>query len=397
MRLWPGLSKPVRHALRWDATAGVLGGLFSGALFPFLGVIARRDLHASAYLIALLSASGAVGNLFNPVIAHHIRGRAKLPHAVWPLFVGRSFYLLMLMPLASIAPIYVSVCFLANAFSALSSPAYAAVIRDAYPAERRGRLMGLVRVLAVAGAMVGALVGGSVLERVSFRLVFPAAAVLGLLATAAFSRIGVRAAPEDPGVARLPFWDDYKAVRADRAFSLYSTCFYLYGLGNLIMGPVIPVFQVDELRITPQWVGYLATMASAFSILGYLYWGRVLDRHGPFRLMLMVISVIAVVPVTYLFAHQVPVLLIAAAAGGFAMAGGDLGYVNAALHFGARDAAVAYAGMFAFWQACRGIPGPFAGAALTNLVGPRPVFLLALALWVTSAAILVRRGGLRRL
>jgi hypothetical protein len=113
--------------------------------------------------------------------------------------------------------------------------------------------------------------------------------------------------------------------------------------------------------------------------------------------MLMVISVIAVVPVTYLFAHQVPVLLIAAAAGGFAMAGGDLGYVNAALHFGARDAAVAYAGMFAFWQACRGIPGPFAGAALTNLVGPRPVFLLALALWVTSAAILVRRGGLRRL
>jgi MFS family permease len=393
MASWSGLAKPVRHALRWDATSGALGGLFSGALFPFLGVIARRDLHASAYLIALLSASGAVGNLFNPVIAHHIRNRAKLPHAVWPALAGRACFLLM--PLAVVAPAYVAICFLANAVAALASPAYAAVIRDAYPMDRRGQLMGWVRVVAVAGSMIGALAGGFALARVSFRWAFPMAAAVGLLASMAFSRIGVPAAPEGPASPRPGMLESYKLVRADRTFGLYSTCFYLYGFGNLIMGPVVPVFQVDVLKISPQWVGYLAMVASASSMLGYLYWGRVLDRHGPFRLMLMVISVISLMPVTYFFARGVPVLLIAAAASGFAMSGGDLGYVNAAMCFGPRHAAAAYAGMFAFLQACRGIPGPFVGAALSNLVGPRPVFLVALGLWAVAVTVLVTRGGLR--
>lgn len=393
MRLWPDLPRPVRHALPWDAAAGALGGLASGALFPFLGVIARRDLHASAFLIALLSASASVGNLFNPLMAHHIRHRTKLPHAVWPVAAGRSCYLLM--PAAVLAPVYIAICFVANALTALGAPAYAAVIRDAYPAQRRGQLMGWVRVLAVGGTIVGALVGGMFLERVSFRWVFPVAALVGLLATAAFSRIGVPAHPEEPSPPEVRLMDSLRAVRGDRVFGLYSTCFYLYGFGNLIMGPVIPIFQVDVLRISPHWVGYLATMASACSMLGYLCWGRVLDRRGPFRLMLLVIAVISISPITYLVARSVPVLLIAAAASGFAMAGGDLGYVNAAMRFGPREAAVAYAGMFAFLQACRGIPAPFIGAALGHVLGPRPVFLIALGFWAAATATLASRRGLR--
>ena len=54
-----------------------------------------------------------------------------------------------------------------------------------------------------------------------------------------------------------------------------------------------------------------------------------------------------------------------------------------------------YAGMFAFLQACRGIPGPFVGAALSDLMGPRPVFLIALGLWTISASILLASGRLR--
>jgi len=373
----------------------MFGGLFSGALFPFLGVIARRDLAASVFLIALLNASGSVGNLFNPLIAYRIRNKPKLPHVIWPSLVGRAFFLLMLLPMAALAPVYVAICFFANAVGTLASPAYAAVIRDAYPANRRGMLMGFVRVLAVGGSMIGALIGGAMLAHLSFRWVFPAAAVVGLLATLAFSRVGVQAEPDDPSAGERSLWESYKKVRSDRGFGLYSTCFYLYGFGNLIMGPVIPVFQVDVLKISPLWVGYLATTGSAFGMLGYLFWGRVLDRHGPFRLMLMVIAVISVMPVTYFLAHHVPVLLIAAAASGFAMAGGDLGYINAAMRFGPREAAASYAGMFAFFQACRGIPGPFIGAALSNLIGPRPIFLIALGFYAVAVAITVARGGLR--
>lgn len=394
MRIWSSVPQACRSALRWDSISGAVSGLFSGALFPFLGVIARRDLHASAYLIATLNASGSVGNLFNPVMAHHIRGRVKLPYAVWPIAIGRSFFLLM--PLAVVAPTFVAISFLSLAVAALGSPAYAAVIRDAYPVERRGQLMGMVRVIAVGGAMVGALLGGFALERVSYRWVFVAAAAVGLIGIAAFTRIGVPGAPPKTPPARPRLVDQFREAARDREFRLYAACFYLYGLGNLIMGPAIPILQVDVLRITPQWVGYLATTAAGCSMVGYLVWGRVLDRHGPFRLMGLVLLVIAVMPVTYYFAGSVPVLLIAAAASGFAMAGGDLGYVNAAMRFGSRDAAVAYAGVFAFLQACRGIPGPFIGAAVSRAAGPRMVFVIALALWAVSASVLLASGRLRR-
>ena len=105
-------------------------------------------------------------------------------------------------------------------------------------------------------------------------------------------------------------------------------------------------------------------------------------------------AVAAVAPLTYFSAHTVPVLLIAVAAQGVAMAGAELGFVNAALRFGPRDAVVSYAAMFAFLQAVRGIPGPFIGAALADIIGPRPVFLVTLALWVISAAILSIGGRL---
>lgn len=388
------LPGPVRRALRWDATSALLGGLYLGGIFPFLGVIARRDLHASAALIACLSAAPSLGNLFAPLTAHHMRTRPKLPYVVWPSVAGRAMF--FAMPLAASAPVFIALAALASAVSAFGAPAYAAVIRDAYPVERRGLLMGLVRVAQVVTSMVGALLIGQLLGVVSYRWIFPAVAALGIGSTLAFSRIGVTAEPGDRGQAPARFSDGFRLLAVDRTFRLYSACFFLYGLGNLIMGPVIPVFQVDELHISTQWVGYLATAATALGALGYLVWGRLLDRHGPFRLLLSVIAVAAAAPLTYLLAHSVPVLLVAAVASGFAAAGADLAYVNAAMRFAARDAVAAYAGVFAFLQACRGLPGPFIGAALSQALGPRPVFLVALGLWTASAFLLLLGGALRR-
>ncbi|MDH4179442.1 MAG: MFS transporter, partial [Armatimonadota bacterium] len=228
MSIWRTIPETSRRSFKWDAVAGVLGGIYSGALFPFLGVLARSaPLHASAYLLAFLNASGSVGNLFNPLMAHHIRQRAKLPYAVWPIAIGRAVFLLM--PLALWAPVFVAVSFLANATGALGSPAYAAVIRDAYPVQRRGELMGLVRVGAVAGAIVGALAGGFALERFSYRWVFPVVALIGILAVAAFARIGVPAQPKPATPAGASLWDGFGLLRTDRVFALYAGGFFLYG------------------------------------------------------------------------------------------------------------------------------------------------------------------------
>jgi len=237
--------------------------------------------------------------------------------------------------------------------------------------------------------MLGAFVGGLVLEHFSYRWVFPALGVLGIVASLAFARIGVPAAPDESTPHKASILDAFRVLLTDRLFALYAAGFFLWGLGNLILAPVYPVFQVDVLKISNQWVGYLATAASGMSMVGYMYWGRYLDRSGPFRLMLRVLIIGALAPIVYFFAQGVPVLMIAAVAQGFAMAGGDLGYANAAMRFGRRNAAAYYAGVFAFLQALRGIPGPFIGAALSERLGPRLVFLIPLVLWIFSAVIAV--------
>ncbi len=394
MILFPDLSKPVRHALKWDSISAAVGGLSVGAMFPFLGVILRRDLGASAFLIAVLGASWSVGNLFNPLMAYHLRGRVKLPYAVWPPIVSRLLYLFM--PFAVTAPIFAAIAVVAGAIGALATPAYAAVIRDAYPVERRGFLMGVVRVVWVAGSMIGALAGGFVLERFSYRWVFPVLAAIAIAGVAAFARIGVPAAPDESEARRTDVFEAFRVLLRDRLFRLYAAAFFLWGFGNLMLSPVIPVFQVDELRISNRWVGYLATVASGVSMVGFIVWGRLLDRSGPFRLLLGMLGFAAIGPLTYFFTHSLPPLLLAVAAQGMAMAGGELGYVNAAMRFGRREAVTYYAGMFAFLQALRGIPGPFIGAALSEWLTPRAVFLIPLGLWTVSAVIAVigwRRAG----
>jgi MFS family permease len=354
-------------------------------MLPFLGVILRRDLGASAFLIAVLGASWSVGNLFNPLMAYYLRGRVKLPYAVWPPIISRLLYLFM--PLAVTAPVFAGIAVLAAAVGALASPAYAAVIRDAYPVERRGFLMGLVRVVWVAGSMTGALTGGFLLEHFSYRWVFPVLAVIAIAGVAAFARIGVPATPAESEARRADVFEAFRVLLTDRLFRLYAAAFFLWGLGNIILTPVFPVFQVDILHISNRWVGYLATVAAGASMVGFIVWGRLLDRSGPFRLLLGMLGFAALTPLTYFLSHSLPPLLIAAVAQGMAMAAGELGYVNAAMHFGRREAVTYYAGMFAFLQAVRGIPGPFIGAALSEWLGPRPVFLIPLGLWAVSATI----------
>lgn len=379
------LPPEVQRALRWDATGGFIGGLFNGAIFPFLGVILRRDLHGSAFLIALLGSAFAIGNLFGPFVAHHSRNQAKLPYVLWLSAISRSGFIFMLF--AGSALSFTAITVLACSFGSLGSPAYAAVIRDAYPLARRGQLMGIVRVLFVGGSMTGALIAGWALHYVDYRTFFPLAALVGLTGTAAFSRLGVQAAPGEPAAKQARIWEVFRSASQDRPFRTYSLAFFLYALGNLILSPVFPVFQVDELHISTRWVSYLATTASAFGMIAYLYWGRVLDRQGPFRLLLSAMLISSISPITYYLAHDVRVLLIASMAQGIANAGTDLGYVNASIRFAQRELVTSYAAVFAFLQAMRGIPGPFIGAALSDWLGPRPVFLLILALWIASAVV----------
>jgi hypothetical protein len=84
------LSPQVIPAYRWDALAGLLGGIYMGAIFPFVMRIARADLQASRLEISLLTAAPFIGSLLAPLWARQMVGRAKMPFCVYSWTFARA-------------------------------------------------------------------------------------------------------------------------------------------------------------------------------------------------------------------------------------------------------------------------------------------------------------------
>src|SRR2546430_2767589 len=203
-----GFSPGVRQALWIDVPAALLLALSTGLTAPFGGLILRRELGATALQLSLMSpATGAslllslvlVPALRRPapppslvwpsVVARRLllllslvwvralRGRAPLPSLVWPSFVARGLFLLV--PLVTGAWSFVGLTVLASVFGAAASPAHAAVLERVYPRAERGRALGVVKMAGAALGIGVGLGGGQLFERLDWRWMFPAAAVLG--------------------------------------------------------------------------------------------------------------------------------------------------------------------------------------------------------------------------
>ncbi|MHB9130771.1 MAG: MFS transporter [Armatimonadota bacterium] len=402
--------KATQYAYRWDARSAWLTGLYSGMTIPFFGVIARRDLHASPLAISLLISAPFIGHLLSMLVAWHMQSRPKKPYMFWLALIARG--LMLFMAFANTTPLFVGLIILSQIVGCFTTPAYASMMKDAYPDDYRGRLMGLVRVgmtvaamlaglsigqlldkglpftwvmlLAIGAALVLAhemqrnvhrllIVGGIMLiaffgapylaHAVSYRIIFPLAGILGALASWTFNHMPEAKTEESPE-RRFNVLEGLTTLFIDKRFALYSLAFFTFGFGNLLQTPLIPLFQVDELHITDQWVGILAMASSGTSALFYVIWGRLMDRYSPFLAVTLSFAIWGITPFVYANAHSVPTLMIASILVGIAAPGIDLTWLNAVMHFTNREGIPRYAALHTFLVGIRGLLAPFVGTWL---------------------------------
>src|SRR5262252_7677050 len=193
-------SPEIRQALRIDISATLLFTVFAGLPTPFIGLILRRELGATPLQLAVMSSAGGGCLLLSLLWARACHSRPPLPFLVWPAFAARGVFLLV--PFVSSAWSFVGIVVAREFFGAAAAPAQAAVVERVYPRAQRGRALGLIR---MAGAVLGiglALVAGQLFERVGYRWIFVAAALLGMAASLRLRQLSVPAlelAGEEPG------------------------------------------------------------------------------------------------------------------------------------------------------------------------------------------------------
>jgi MFS family permease len=381
-----GLGPAVRHNFRWDMAASVGAGLFTVFTLNFAAVVARRG-EADALLLSAMLAAPFAGNMLAIFSGYLLPRHGRHAVATRLIALARGLWLLAFV---TTAPLALTGLVLAHwVLIALVTPVLFEVLREIYPQERRGRLLGLTR-LGLTGSMtLGSLVAGVLLDLLGPNRLLPLGAVFGIGGALAWGRLKVGAGEVSPpmglgGVVGI--------LAQDRRFALYTTALACWGFGLLLPGPLFPILLVDRFRASYSEVGTLGFVTSAAWLAGYLVMSRRIDRWPPLRVVGLSFALCALLPLSYALSPSVWLLAPGAAAQGFASAGIDLGGINVLMRLAPRERLPEYSSLLTSIAGLRGLIAPFLGSALAALpwLGANGVLTLAAALIVLGAALLAR-------
>ncbi len=379
-----------RDAYNKDAMAGMLSAVMGGLTLPFIIVIARQTLNASPMEVGLLTMAPAAGYLLSLPWANVTLGRAKMPYAYYAWLISRSLFFLAIFATTSklLVGIYVLYWLVAGA----AIPPYTDIMKEIYPDRDRGKIMGFVRVLTSICSIVFALIAGVLLKYVSYRYVFPVAAIFGIVSAIIFKKIRMSAPAKEEGVRLFPFlWDSVTVLFKDKGYLWFCGGIFLYGFATYFVAPVFALYEVDILHVGTVRQSVYTFVVSIFGMIGYFYWGTRLDRRRPEKIVAIQCVGWAMIPVIYLAASNWWVLLPAKVLLGFVGAGNDLAYFMGVIYFAPRERLSQYQAIFLTLIGIRGIIGPLSAGWLVekNLLSTQSVFIICAVATMVSVGVLM--------
>jgi MFS family permease len=295
---------------------------------------------------------------------------------VWAISRG-SF---LLFAFANSCQAMMAVTFVFWLLEAVPGPAYVRIMQLILPAKVRGQVMANVRVGLALLSLVVTPLAGILLDGVGPQVFFPITALFALGAVALFARL--RFDENDlPAAAHRSVGQVWQVLGRDHRFAIYLLGMVFFGLGFLSGGALQPLVQVDQLDLNYTEVGALSTVNSAFFFIGYLFFGRWIDRYGGVQMLRVVLLVSAVIPFSYaLAAGPLPsfwTLVPAFIALGFMSAGLDLGVLNAVIQLARPEDVGDYSALQMSVLGLRGLIASFLGVWL-NAAGLPLVWVFAL-------------------
>lgn len=356
------LAPTVRYNVFTELWGSVAYGVFWAAALQFVPVVLRR-MGADSELLAFYTAQSYLGAILTSLSIVLMRGRRTKNFAVWCWMVGRSMFLIM----AFVNQVYwllaiISIFFILEQFP---SPAYTRIVQGIYPVEIRGQAMSLVRLGMTVAIVAMTPLAGWMLDHWGHQLLFPIAAVFGILSTWMFSRLDVDEGKLPPRQTRSmgSLWG---LLRHNRNFAIHMIGLTLYGVGALIGAAYYPIVQVDRLQLSYTELALLSMAQSVAWLLSYLYWGREVDKRGGIWVMRANLALGAFVPFFYIFATHGWMLLPSFIAQGIISGGLDLGFVNTLIRLAEADKLIEYSAIQSTIAGIRGVIAPFVGVFLVN-------------------------------
>ena len=250
-----------------------------------------------------------------------------------------------------------------------------------YPRHARARIAGrfaAVQALVLAGVSAG--IGFLMdMDPTAYRWAYPAAAGVGLLGAAAFSRVRMRGhrallkeeRTTDSHDAKRPSLNPIHIIRflrSDRPFGKYMVCQFLLGIGNMMISAPLIIVLTDVYGMDyVQAIALLTAVPIGMMPFAIPLWSRLFDRIHVVRFrsihswIFVITNIILIVTVS---TGWMTGFWIAAAMRGIAFGGGVLAWNLGHHDFSNVSASPAYMGVHVTLTGFRGLIAPTAGVLL---------------------------------
>jgi len=391
----PARRRHRRETGAWLLLAAALGSIEGGVT----GVIAKNAFEGRvnpwllAAAVALLSGAPALANLSSFVWAGLASGRHKVRFLV-ALQVATAACVALI---AFAGPGWGSTGLLLLVVGGLGGricwagvvTLRATVWRANHPRSSRALVAG--RIAAVQAVMLAAAsfaIGKAMeIDERSFHVLYPAAALLGIVGAGIYGRTRVkghralldreRASTGTSPLAALNPARTVAILREDRDFRRYMEAMFLFGLGNIALTPILVLLISDRYGFG-YLSGVLVTTTIPIVVMPFVIpiWARLLDRMHIVRFRTFHCWAFLLTNLLVLLAaifHLPSLIWIAAVGRGVAFAGGVLGWNLGHTDFAPPERTSEYMGVHATLTGVRGLIGPALAVGIyTVLEGVRP-------------------------
>jgi DHA1 family multidrug resistance protein-like MFS transporter len=267
------------------------------------------------------------------------------------------------------------------------------LVASSAPPQRRGFALGMLQMAFFVGGSVGPLLGGFIADSMGYRPTFWVTAALlfvaGILVIVFVREHFVPTAREGE---QAPLLEGLLIVFRTRVLMLVCGIRVLMRMAARVIGPVLPLFiqsiAAPEAKIA-SLTGTISGLASAASAIGALLLGRLADRVGPRRILVVCGAAAAILHTAQAWVQTPMQLLILRTVAGIAMGGilASISALQAALAPKGRYGAV-YGVDTSLVSGANAI-APMVGAALTATFGLASMFYGAAVIYAVATVIVL--------
>jgi MFS family permease len=374
-------------------------GVLSAVNATFISVFALR-LGATDLLVGLLTSLPALVNVVFQIPAARLVEREADRKKVVLLsgFLMRLPALLIsLVPLLpsqfqSSSVVYVTA--LGTIPAAVGTVSFTAMLADVVAPKDRPQVVSVRNALLSVATTVTVLVAGKALDLLpfpsSYQLIFALAFVASLISLYYLGRISIPETEKphgrpSEGAQGLDPQRSVRMILAHPDYVRFTVGAFVYHWGLHFPIPLYSIYRVRTLQLSESWIGALAMLESAVTIIAYYGLGRLAQRRGSRPVLLLGLVLVCFYPIGMALSSSPWPLLCMSLVAGVAGPAFNLGLFNNLLDVVPNERRASYIALFNTLMNVSAFVSPLLGTTAAGVFGIRT------ALWVGGAA---RIGGL---